>query len=239
MPFWTAIFLSGCAGKTFEMPDGTELWKTGALGVQPLAIGYKNHNGRNGFMPYGFLDAKDVSFQKVTRVFDQESNEACLEAIGAGEGVPVDISAKHCAKKESQGEYEVFLVLNRAQLAEELNKKENQKILKELNKHYKQDARIITGITYAYDHSMGKITNTDLNVSTSIRQGFTPKLALTTSSSKEVKLSDGTVFGYEMSVLCWEKDEKNSSVVHVVSSDLYAEEDDTCPHGTNINPEKI
>lgn len=84
--------------------------------------------------------------------------------------------------KRSEGKYEVFFVLNIANPAEELNKKENRKIFDELKKHYKVDARIITGIAYAYNHGEIKNSETDIKVTTSIDQGITQKLYLSSNS---------------------------------------------------------
>lgn len=173
-------------------------------------VGVQRSSGKNSFDPK-FMPILDDSFTvyKVTEAFQKDTSKRAYNAI-LRSGKPISEfsgSGQSIKEEDLSGNFHVFKIMDIFKLVDGLNSEENRDFLERIMAY--DDSRIVTSVATVFKHGAGE-SNTqeaELVISSSKESIGSPEFTLIGSRSdgKEVKLSDGMVFAYEYSRLCWKK----------------------------------
>src|SRR5690606_16272793 len=221
---------------------GVEMRKTGSTGTALLWAGVKRNEGRNGFDPK-FLPLLDMEIDvpKVTEAFNQQTREAALQAAAAANAraADIDTGGSMSGSSSTMGTFHVFRLFSVDDFVSQLNLEKNRRSIEGLMRY--KDPRIITSIATVFSRSSEAKINASGNVSLKVKntQAGNPEFSIKASSSDQTvaRLSDGTVFAYEYSRICWEK---VGGIVRVATLEVDRPgPDDNCPDGTTDNAKKL
>lgn len=247
--FMASFVLMGCVkqGDVKVSPyyvdiSGVKYRKTAAIHTKILWAGKRVTDGPNSFEPKELPTLEEeIIAEKVTIAFNEETKKAAMEAAAeAGLNVAeAEASIGTTSESSSKGTFHVFKLLDVSKFVAELNSTKNKHII-DLLRRYK-DPRIITGIAVVFDRSTSQKLESSGNFNLAIKKSEVgnPTFKLNASKTGQTicKLSDGTVFGYEYSKLCWEKHNGTLSVLTLEVDRPYAKS--KCPAGTDDNPLKL
>ena len=185
------------------------------------AIGHKEGRGLGGFgMSYGAQPTYtgNITFDVKTEAHDARSKKWAVDAQASVAspvgGAPAGVSPAHAGvtgSRSANTEASYKLITITGDVVSALNSPSNSSVLEQL-KRYGPDARIITSVwqTYGYNSSSSSSGSLSISGSYSVAQG-----SLSGSGSKDVSttLSDGTIFNYTMSKICWMRDSATGNVI--------------------------
>jgi len=198
-------------------------------------------SGTNTFEPKFFpkLEHK-IQHRKVTEVNAQTAKAAYEAAVKAGIQIAKgNVSGNISSASEIKGDYHVFEIFDVNDLVRELNSSGNRENLESLMMY--DDPRIITSVVVVFNYQANEKINRsgELNVTIKKTDIGNPEIALKVANTGETvaTLSDGTVFAFEYSRLCWEKRDGK-----IVLKSLEVDRpgfDNDCPSGTKDNAKKL
>jgi len=205
------IFLTGCAADTLTIA-GRKYRTVGAPTVQLGATGYKVRAGKNSLYTTADLPdyLKDADQKLSMSIVTQQHSDTTRTAAGnvtaspAASGSLGDVTTagiKPDYSKKVKGNFD--LVVLREDLAKRLNLAKNAEVRNELAR-WGKEARVVTAIAVAYGHEKVVKFDTDSNITT---KGSVVDLGVTikTTSKTTTRLSDGTIYAYELSRPAWER----------------------------------
>jgi hypothetical protein len=137
---------------------------------------------------------------------------------------------------ELHGTYKLYQVVDMFDLADALNCDINRPHLDRLAK-FGTAVRVVTANAIVFDNqiSMNQSTSADVKLSTANGStNFGASLTIKDSSTSKTTFSDGTVFAYQFSRICWRKSGGRLLVGELAEDTLGP--DLPCPSGTSDNP---
>ena len=221
---------------------GTKFRKTGGFKSGILWAGVKKDEGRNYFEPKFFpILQQDIEIFQATEAYNEQTYKFATNiAMGAGlEIVDIDFSGSHSNDSKNTGRYQIFILREVNKFIKELNSEKNRANLEFLMKC--ENPRIITSIATVFDREASQKIESAGNISLSIKKEDigNPEFTIKATNTGEsiAKLSDGTIFAYQYSRICWEKDEgKIKAFTIEVDNPGW---DNSCPKGTEHNASKL
>lgn len=207
--------------------------KIGSTSTEMLRVGLKRERVfEPKFLPQLRRDipAKLVTEAYVSESFSRDLGGGVKAKVGVAKA-DVGLSQQQTAK--TSGSYKVFEVLDIEDLVDELNATDNQPRIERLQMY--DEASIVTGVAVAFDREAelklqksGKVSLTLLRTTP-----LEPEIGIKGEqvSGSTVKLSDGTVFAYKLSRLCW-RQSGDRIVVGAMETDIPGKEDASCPAST-------
>lgn len=238
------ILLSGCAhqrtsentvseNSRYLIIAGEPYRKIGSTSTDMLRVGLK----RDRVFEPKFLPQlrRDIPAKLVTEAYVSESS---LRDLGGGVKAKVgvakaDVGLSQRQTAETSGNYKVFTVLDIDDLIDELNAPDNQRRMERLQMYDR--ASIVTGVAVAFDREAERELQRSGKVNITLLQGtpLDPEIGIKGEqvSSSTVKLSDGTVFAYKLSRLCW-RQSGDRIVVGAIETDIPGKDDGSCPPST-------
>jgi len=250
--FLLTVVLTGCAHFTDVHEDseylviaGAIFRKTGAFKADMLWAGVEKTKGWgrvSTFEPKFFPTLqKDIEVLQATEAFNEQTRKAAIEAAAkAGiEIVEGNISGKISSETISTGKYKIFILREVSNFVAELNSDQNRKELEDLMRY--PNPHIITSTATVFDRESSRKIEAAGAVTLSIKKAEigSPEFSIKAKKSGETlaKLSDGTVFAYQYSRICWEK--KNGKIRAFTIEVDNPGSDDSCPPGTKDNASKL
>lgn len=241
-----SLVLSGCAtikpdlteSSSFLEIAGNKYRKTGAINTDILFAGVKRSKSFEDdtfdpkFLPV--LD-RDITARQVTEAFNEQTGKAAFEAAAkAGfEAVVGGIGGK----SKVTGKYSVFTLFDVNNFVSELNSDKNRNNIRSLMRY--ENPRIITSVAIVFNRDTSKKINTSGSSSLKIKnsKAGSPELTLKGNASGETlgSLSNGTVFAYEYSRICWEKRDGKTKVAAIEVDRPGLGLGDNCPSGTKAS----
>lgn len=250
-----AALLSGCGilpleGKSSKYVEiaGHKYRKTGAPAVSILMAGVRRNEGVNYFEPKKMpAIADEVTASQRTIAFNEQSRTAALEATAeAGVDIAdIDATGILTSTSNSIATMHVFTLDESFAYVDELNKPENRNLLDRLAEF--KDPRIITSVAVVFDQKSTQKIEGEGKTGLKIKNPNlgNPSFSVIANNSVETlaTLSDGTIFAYQYSRICWKKKD-GVTVVSSISLDEPSSwrsplGDDNCPKETNSNASKL
>ncbi|RVU86324.1 hypothetical protein EOL70_02420 [Leucothrix sargassi] len=244
------LLLSGCAIKSdlIESDDfleiaGNKYRKTGAINTDILFAGVKRSKGLNGdtfdpkFLPV--ID-HDITARQVTEAFNEQTGKAAFEAATKA-GIAAVVGGSGSGTAKVTGKYSVFTLFDVNKFVAELNSEKNRRNIKSLMRY--DNPRIITSVAIVFNRDTSNKISISGSASLNIKNSESgrPEMTVTgnTSGATLGSLSNGTVFAYEYSRICWEKrgDEIKVATIEVDRPTLNLESN--CPSGTEEHVSKL
>jgi hypothetical protein len=193
-----------CTNTTSFDVGGRKLRTTGAPFVKLGMTGYKSTAGRNTFYQTENRPeySPDINVWIATRQHTNITSEAAL----AGDVTPpagwkiATVLAKVGRKRSVEGYFDV--VACDESMASRLNHPSNRKVRDELM-IWGRDARVITLIAISENHKQTKESDLVGEVSGKYKAA-SGKISYSSNTKQTSRLSDGTVFAYEMSRVAWQ-----------------------------------
>ena len=237
------LFLSSCGD--YVNVGGLKYRKTGAINADIFYLGVKRGEGKNKFDPKTppVLE-KEILVRNAGIIYNEETRSAFFEALlDTGEIPSIDVDGEFGGKADveskSKGEYQIFKFYDTFSFVDELNKDANKEKRERLARY--KDPRIITSVAVAFGHEERK----KISSSGKIRLAYNaksvggPEIIIKAGNTNEkiTSLSDGTVFAFEYSRICWEEGSKNYKIasIEVDRPGL----DNSCPKGSTDDFDKI
>jgi hypothetical protein len=210
------LLLSGCAVKSdltesssFLEIAGDKYRKTGAINTDILFAGVKRSKGftEDTFDPK-FLPVleQDISARQVTEAFNEQTGKAALEAATKA-GIGSIFGGSAAEESKVAGKYSVFTLFNVHKFVTELNSDKNKNNIRLLSRY--NEPRIITSVAIVFSRGTTRSASVASNASLKIDSTGSDSSDLTVkagaSGRTSSSLSNGTVFAYQYSRICWEK----------------------------------
>jgi hypothetical protein len=166
--------------------------------------GYKSTAGRNTFYQTELrpVYSPDLQVWIATRQHSAVTKEAAVE----GDVTPpqgwkfLKTGGKITSKSEISGDFDI--VTCDESMAKRLNEPANRRVRDEL-RLWGKDARLITTVAIAFNHNQNKEGHLS-GETVATYNAAAAKLSVKQDSKHTSRLSDGTVFAYEMSRIAWQ-----------------------------------
>jgi hypothetical protein len=216
--------------------------KKGAFKADMLWAGVKKSEGVNSFEPKFFpVLNNEIEILQATEAFNKQTRKTAVEAASKA-GIEIaegSVSGSASSESASTGKFSVFILREVNKFVEELNAEVNQKGIDVLRRY--DNPRIITSVATVFNReSSNKIENAG-EVSLSIKKTEigNPEFTIKANRTGETlaTLSDGTVFAYQYSRICWEK--QNGTIKIFTLEVDNPGMDDSCPSGTSDDASKL
>lgn len=231
----TVYLITGCSNYLAIGQSRTKFREENAPFAGISLVGYKqeelSHHRfvRQSKQPvYGSLQVRPITEQH-----QADTEKAAVKArVDAGRVVSAGVNAATSAKVKAR--YDVVEVTD--DLPSKLNDRRNAAVLQDLA-NWGKAARIVTAVAIAYgykstaNHSFAGNATATYNV-------YTGNLETSGSVHRTTSLSDGTVFAYRMSKICWKRDPKGRLIVAEVVLDDPGR-DMECPNGSSNDPSQV
>ena len=236
-----SLVLSGCAVKpdlaesdSYLEIAGNKYRKTGAINADILFAGIKRGKGFNDdtFEPkFRPILEQDITARQVTEAFKEQTGKAAFDAAKQA-GVIGSIGASASSASKVTGKYSVFTLFDVNKFVAELNSEKNRNNIRSLTRY--KDPRIITSIAIVFNRDANQTLNTSNNASLKIQNNEGPGLSVNgvASGNTSSTLSNGTVFAYEYSSICWEKRDGKIRVATIEVDRPGIALGSNCPEGT-------
>jgi hypothetical protein len=239
----------GCATQPDASEDsnyvviaGVKMRKVNANVAEILWAGVKRDDGRNGFDPK-FLPLLDAAIDapQRTEAFNHQTRKIAADAAAdAGlDTSELDLGGQMSNGSETKGTLRIFRLLRVDDFVEQLNSEKNWSHLSKLSRQG-ADPRVITSVATVFDRSSSAKMNASGKVRLKVRNADGEAEVLVKAEGSEetlANLSDGTVFAYEFSRICWEK-QNGKLRVFTLEVDRPGP-DDHCPRGTKDDASKL
>lgn len=187
-----SIIISGCSYWTIR---GTRYRTLDSFKIPDVGnYGKVDKSQENRYVPHANPEKLGNAIVYIsTNVFDRKSSKKAAKVLR--EAGKSNLSLEIGGAGEEQGKFLIFDIEYRS-LKSILN--EDQHALSFLI-NWGDSARVITSFARVYEHDKIKkiITKLDLDKRDKV------KLSLSNETEKEFRFSDGTVYAYEMSHICW------------------------------------
>ncbi|PWQ93710.1 hypothetical protein [Leucothrix arctica] len=237
------IVLSGCAVKSdltesssFLEIAGDKYRKTGAINTDILFAGVKRSKGFNEdtfdpkFLP---VLEQDISARQVTEAFNEQTGKAALEAATKA-GIGRIFGGNTTSESKVAGKYSVFTLFNVHKFVSELNSDKNKNNIRLLSRY--DSPRIITSVAIVFSRGTTRNASIAGNASLQIDSTGSDTSELTVkagaSGRTSSSLSNGTVFAYQYSSICWEKRDGEIKVATIEVDRPGIGLGQSCPSGT-------
>jgi len=243
-----SLSLTGCLVKpdltessSYLEIAGNKYRKTGAINTDILFAGVKRGRGFNDdtfdpkFMP---VLEQDITARQVTEAFNEQTGKAAFEAASKA-GVEKRIEGGASGVSKVTGRYSVFTLFDVNRFVSELNSDKNRNNIKMLTRY--DEPRIITSVAIVFGRDASSNANASGNASLKIKNTGNPVLSFNGGGSDQTlsKLSNGTVFAYEYSRICWEKHDGKIRVATIEVDRPSLDLDANCPSGTKDHISKL
>jgi hypothetical protein len=172
-----------------------------------------------------------IAFEVTTVAHTSESSKKAAEAQVAA-GTTAGGSAGGESVTTREGTFRLITLTGN--VVEALNSPNNFKALEELRRNGGL-GRIITTIARTEDYSESCDRKFTINIFGKIYSAVTGKVSGTTSSVANRTLSAGTIFAYEISRVCWERNADGQFIIGALMPDQPGN-DPPCPDGLIANP---
>jgi hypothetical protein len=193
-----------CTNTTSFDVGGRKLRTTGAPFVKLGMTGFKSTAGKNTIYNTELqpVYSPDIKIRVATRQHTESTREFAMEGdVSPPAGWKLlKTSGKYSTKREMTGDFDVILVDE--SLANRLNLEINRNVRDEL-RAWGENARVVTTVAYAFDqkkvdesHASGETGGTYQAASATIK--------VKNDSKHTTRLSNGTVFAYEISRIAWQ-----------------------------------
>ena len=228
--------------KSYLSIAGQKFRKKGAFKADMLWAGVKKSEGVNSFEPKFFpVISHKIEILQATEAYNKETMEVAVEAA-AKAGIEIaegSVSASESSESGSSGKFSVFILREVNKFVEELNSKVNQQGIDVLKKY--KNPRIITSIATVFSReSSNKIKDAgDVSLSIKKTEVGNPEFTIKSNRTGETlaTLSDGTVFAYQYSRICWEKE---NGIIKIFTLEVdNPGVDNSCPGGTSDDASKL
>ncbi len=179
------------------------------------SIGLMRTEGKNRY-ELKFTPRWDNLALKNTVKFDNDLRQAINQQLGIkvepkrikGVDSNAGISAKLLAEDSIKGKFHILRIVDTKALVDELNSLEDQEILKYIARN--KDYRIVTSIIVVYDHKASQEMDSALNLNLKLKSDQLGNAYIDATSGRKnvatLSMSDGSIYAYEYSRFCWEKD---------------------------------
>ncbi len=182
------------------------------------SIGLKRSEGRNRY-ELKFTPIWDDLVLKNTTKFDRSLLKAVERSLGLSGAGPAETAELKAAlgttlnTKES-GKFHLFRIVDTKSLVDQLNNEKNKDLRNYVSRS--ADYRIITSIIIVYDHDSSSKMEKRANLEFALTSSDTGSMSIKAKSEREtvetLSMSDGTIYAYEFSRLCW----KNNVVTDIL-----------------------
>jgi hypothetical protein len=242
-PFFALFILSGCA-HYLTFPPSTLLREDGAVWV---------HLGNGGHKIVPFFSFLPHTFEPEANQFDLGTNAQVqvlttmlqtsdkswvlapsLKYAPQLTNVSAQISGAITNTQQTSGKY-VLTVLQPNTLIPILNAQTNA--LYHLYE-WGDDARVITAVAIAYSFTNNQTLDANLNLSGTY-DTVTGSLSLSDANNVTYNLSDGTVFAYQMSHVCWTLNNDKLPTIEDFVVDNPGIQSEPCPPPFDPNEMKV
>jgi len=177
------------------------------------SIGLKRTRGSNRFELKFMPEWEDLVISNTTnfdrKLVEQLKNSLKLEGNLVGDSASGNAGFGNTTDKETEGKYHIFRIVDTKALVDQLNEDKNAELLTYLARS--ENYRIITSVIVVYSHSSTGKINTDANLDFALKTSTKGSLKIEAKIENEVvdslSLSDGTIYAYEFSRLCWKDKE--------------------------------
>jgi hypothetical protein len=165
--------------------------------------GFKSSAGKNTIYPTENqpVYAPDIIIRVATRQHTENTKEIAMEGdVSPPAGWKIlKTSGKYSSKREMAGDFDVVLVDE--SIASRLNLRINWSVRDEL-RLWGKDARVVTTVAYAFDHKNSDESHASGETGGTY-QAVSATIKVKNDSKHTTRLSNGTVFAYEMSRIAW------------------------------------
>ena len=176
----------------------------------------------------------------MTEAFNEQTGKAAFEAA-AKAGIEAVVGGAGGGAAKVTGKYSVFTLFDVNNFVAELNSAKNRNNIKSLMRY--ENPRIITSVAIVFNRDTSNKINTSGSSSLKIKnsEAGSPELTVKGNASGETlgSLSNGTVFAYEYSRICWEKRDGDIKVATIEVDRPTLALDDNCPSGTEESVDKL
>lgn len=221
---------------------GQKFRKKGAFKADMLWAGVKKSEGVNSFEPKFFpVISHKIEILQATEAYNKETKKVAVEAA-AKAGIEMaegSVSVSESSESDSSGKFSVFILREVNEFVKELNAKVNQQGIDVLKRY--ENPRIITSIATVFNReSSNKIKDAgDVSLNIKKTEFGNPEFSIKANKTGETlaTLSDGTVFAYQYSRICWEK---QNGIIKIFTLEVdNPGMDNSCPGGTNDDASKL
>ena len=197
-------------------------------------IGYKRAQGGSMFQrSFGSQPTypDTVAFEVTTVAHTSESSKKAAEAeVAAGTSAGGTVGGESGTVRKGT----FRLITLTGNVVQALNAQSNKEALEELRR-YGSLGRIITTIARTEDYSESRNRKFRVNIFGRLYSAVTGKVSGETSSVANRTLSAGTIFAYEISRICWERNNDGRLIIGALMPDQPGN-DPPCPTGLIATP---
>lgn len=177
----------------------------------------------------------------LARVVEESLNvEGETQPIGGNKNVEVDARLMMSSDTKSSGKYHLLRIVDTKALVDQLNDDDNRELRKYIMRSSKY--RIVTSIIIVYDQSTSKTLEQTANLTLELNTDSIGNASIEAKSDgrtvETLSMSDGTIYAYEFSRICWQKDISGHIAVADILLDrnVWRGDSGACIKGTASDP---
>lgn len=208
------------------------------------SIGLKRTESKNRF-ELKFTPLWDNLALKNTTKFDlslAQTVEKSLEVKGETHSGNNNLNAGLSSSSDGSlaGKYHLLRIVDTKALVDQLNESKNNDLREYIFRS--SDYRIITSAVIVYDHATSKKLANTSNLKLEMKSDSTGNATIDIKSNgtsvKKLSMSDGTIFAYEFSRICWSKNASGAIKVADILLDrnIWRGDSSACLKNTVSNP---
>jgi hypothetical protein len=223
-------------------------FRTGAAHEAFLgSIGMKRTDGINRYELKFSPAWSDLAVETTTK-FDRSLEYAINKSLGLkGSQGAEELDAKMMAeasisseeKANSKGKFHIFRIVDTRALVEQLNDESNSSLREYLQRS--SEYRLVTSIVVAFSYQQSETIqrNAEGGITLNTPSGIAAEASASyiRAGTEELRISDGTIFAYEFSRMCWQRSNGKVIVADILlDRDVRFSDSDDCLKDTENDP---